>query len=279
MNKIQEFDLELFLRNIKVLAKDQGKKISEVEDAGAVSHGYLSRLENGTIKTVPSIMFVKKIADFFKISIDALISHEYERILNEETYFLIDFIKSLTDKTVDKSVQWELESFETDSIPVFYSSKHSEHPLFEEYVYKDSPKARYCSKFESGNSQHILSDSIISSQEFNRFVNVIRLKSDDKTYIYLANIVPLVNPDALLKFAMMRSKYEMYLIKNVEFKDGQAVNGEVTNLCNCSAEPADKSSIKEPLINLYNLAYKSTQNPAKPTLSEETKSILNKFLN
>ena len=102
---------------------------------------------------------------------------------------------------------------------------------------------------------------------------------NDKTYIYLANIVPIDNSDALLKFAMMRSKYEMYLIKNVEVEYGQAANGDVTNLCNCSADPADKSNIKEPLINLYNLAYMSTQNPAKPTLSEETKSILKKFMN
>lgn len=121
------FDKKRCMDNIYAIAKDKKIKIGDLEKEAGLSSGYLSKLNKEDNKAVPSIDTLLPIANALGVSLDFLVSVNYEELGENEIYFS-NFIDKLMVGTEKQKVVWEIESGS-------YLNTNSEgsgfvHPLF-----------------------------------------------------------------------------------------------------------------------------------------------------
>ena len=106
---VKEFDKEQFIRNIDALIKQKHLKIGEVEKAAGLSAGYLSRYRKSESDAAPSVEWVWKLAQFLDVSVDLLISGNFDGATDNIQY-LTKFIRELKQRTDDNEVEWSSHS-------------------------------------------------------------------------------------------------------------------------------------------------------------------------
>lgn len=94
--------------NIKALAKWYGFKIGDIEKESGVSLGYLSRISNDSQKeTSPIIDLLITASDKFKVSIDSLVSMDFNRIADSEKMRLQGFFQTLLYLSNRDRLDWK----------------------------------------------------------------------------------------------------------------------------------------------------------------------------
>ena len=125
-----ELDKNILFDNIAFLLKKQGKKVGELENAADVSAGYISRTKDGNGK--PGLDFVVKVADFFGVSMDALLKVRFSALTATEEY-IVRFLEKLTQDTEADCLDWKKET-ETDANICYHPDDMVmdtySHPLF-----------------------------------------------------------------------------------------------------------------------------------------------------
>lgn len=110
IREMPDRSLKCLGRNIKILMKQSGMKISDLEDKLGVSAGYLSRTLNEDSKKRISVDIVWKIALVFNVNIDDLINVDLGAP-TKEILTVKDFIKKLR-KDTDNGVTPILRAYE-----------------------------------------------------------------------------------------------------------------------------------------------------------------------
>lgn len=108
LNSIGNFDNSVLVSNITYLAKSNEIRLGELEKMLGISTGYISRTARENASKRLSIDVVWKIAKFFEVSIDDLISHDF-RIPSETADLLRKFIVKLSVQTMMDEIEWECE--------------------------------------------------------------------------------------------------------------------------------------------------------------------------
>lgn len=238
------FDKNVCLNNIYFLAKQKGIKIGELETECGASTGYLSRLkQNGN----PGIEFLVSAANRLHVSLDALVSHSYDKANPTEEY-LHDFIEKITLDSDSGNLPW---------------------------VYETSEQLETVEVDDHGDSCHPLYESVYTGNEwYAHFTSGFRPK--DKTVhpvhgCYHANIGNQ-NSIYLLKIAVedqaLGGEYEeteLYLYKPY---------GPAKPICHTTY--AQKGVLDEDLERLYNSAAEVCKHPQ---LFEDVKSAIDAYMN
>ena len=134
LNSIGNFDNSILVSNIAYLAKSNEIRFGELEKMLGISTGYISRTARENTSKKLSIDVVWKIAKFFKVSIDDLISHNF-RVPSETADLLRKFIAKLSAQTMMNEIEWECEGG---------------------YMYENSPILTHLSLFSEENDGTIV---------------------------------------------------------------------------------------------------------------------------
>lgn len=140
------FDKKQCISNIYFLAKDQGKKIGDIEKQAGVSAGYISRINKDDNNTNPGIEFLSSVASELGVSIETLINYDLSELSPTQLYF-VNFIERLAWQTQCYQLKWNKETvYDLKSVGVD-ANGDPEHPLFSIPWREDEPI--YCSRFFS----------------------------------------------------------------------------------------------------------------------------------
>lgn len=103
------FDKTRCIATIYALAKEKGIKIGDLEEAGGVSKGYLSRINKEDSTSSPSIELLDSISRQLGVGIDFLVNYSTETLSPNEQ-FVMQFIDKLMRMTVAGKVEWLVET-------------------------------------------------------------------------------------------------------------------------------------------------------------------------
>ncbi len=157
------FNKNRCLENVYALAKQQGKKIGDIEDYANVSRGYLSRISKPEGAS-PAIETLVAISDCLNVTLDFLIGYQPDALSNSEKE-LYDFVDGLMLRTVSKDMEWHKDGI-VNLCRESHTQFSSDHPLVEvEQDCDDTYGGRwiylsqYCSRFDErveldGDSYH-----------------------------------------------------------------------------------------------------------------------------
>ena len=106
---MKEFDKQQFTKNIDSLIQQKHLKIGDVEKAAGLSAGYLSKYKKSDSDAAPSVEWVWKLAQYLDVSMDLLISGNFDGATNNIQY-LTKFIRELIQRTDDNVVEWSTHS-------------------------------------------------------------------------------------------------------------------------------------------------------------------------
>lgn len=176
-----ELDKNILFENVAFLLKKQGKKVGELENVAGVSAGYISRTKDGNGK--PGLDFVVKVADFFGVSMDALLKVRFSALTATEEY-IVCFLEKLTQDTEADCMDWKKET-ETDANVSYNFDLHMYfHPLFQVIDGGGDPEVEFNSH-SYGDKTYInisynvsISDSVsvylvfVTDREIKDFMNI-----------------------------------------------------------------------------------------------------------
>lgn len=103
-------DKKRIVDNISFFAKEQNRKVGEIEEAIGVSQGYLSKLSKPSSKQMPSLETVCRLADLFGVSVNDLIFTDFP-IFTKGDRQVHDFLETLIKQTADEETVWELVDY------------------------------------------------------------------------------------------------------------------------------------------------------------------------
>lgn len=103
------FDKKRCIETIYALAKQKNIRIGDLEEAGGVSKGYLSRINKEDSTSSPSIELLDSIARQLGVGIDFLVNYSTETLSPNEQ-FVMQFIDKLMRMTVAGKVEWLVET-------------------------------------------------------------------------------------------------------------------------------------------------------------------------
>lgn len=215
-----EFEKSKLMANINDLIKERGRKIGELEDAVGVSRGYLSRMSKAENESMPGVDLIYRLADELQVSIDMLISGNFDRS-NDNLLYMVKFLNQLKTDTDLHELTWSVENvMEHDgdhTNPLFeFSSfvRAEDNEVVETYKY-NSPFMPDASIGINGNSYYTW------SEEFGD--------------MYLMNLVMANGTNNFVKFfelvAFSASDGEMIPICSTLMDRG--LNGTMLDLFNC----------------------------------------------
>ena len=175
------FSNTIIVNNINFLLKKKGNKIGELEANCGVSAGYLSKLSKDP-SMKPSIEFLINVSDYYKVSIDFLVSTDISAISPSEAY-LYGFLNKLLSDTFQNKLYWQIETANDLNSLTADKNGNVDHPLFglETFYMKgetDYPEEITRTTF---NSNAYGFNTVIDGHCFN-------LKMKNSTYIYLMKI-------------------------------------------------------------------------------------------
>jgi transcriptional regulator with XRE-family HTH domain len=198
------FDKKRCIGNIYFLAKDQRKKIGDIEKQAGVSAGYISRLNKDENNTNPGIEFLAAMANELGVLLDDLINYDFEAITPTESY-IKKFAERLLNQTKYHEMVWhkELEhalnnmGLNEYGLPYhsLYTVENGEHCGEEGYPYLE---AKYNSLFLPGEKIVIAGDGYHTSMPGDAIVYLMKVRiesdmddmsfgSDDVYELYLVN--------------------------------------------------------------------------------------------
>lgn len=124
---IGEFDNSTLAANIAYLAKENGLRVGDLEEALGISAGYISRTIKENSKKKMSIDTVWKIAQLFNTDVNTLLqSHLWDRESN--TSLLEVFLDKLYFDTRDNYLTWEYDG----GLMIMLNDRYEEMGLLEE---------------------------------------------------------------------------------------------------------------------------------------------------
>ena len=103
-------DKKRIVDNISFFAKEQNRKVGEIEEAIGVSQGYLSKLSKPSSKQMPSLETVCRLADLFGVSVNDLIFTDFP-IFTKGDRQVHEFLETLIKQTADEETVWELVDY------------------------------------------------------------------------------------------------------------------------------------------------------------------------
>ncbi len=103
------FDKKRCIDNIYALAKQKNIKIGDLEEAGGVSKGYLSRINKEDSTSSPSIELLDSISRQFGVGIDFLVNYSQDKLSPNEQ-FVYKFIDKLMCMTTAGKLEWLVET-------------------------------------------------------------------------------------------------------------------------------------------------------------------------
>lgn len=105
-----KFDSNILQKNISFLVKKNGLKMSELEDALELSSGYISRTLNEGSNKRMSLDLAWKIAQLLNSDLNTMITVDLQgkKELHGNNALVVDFIKKLTQKTLNAEIVWEV---------------------------------------------------------------------------------------------------------------------------------------------------------------------------
>lgn len=163
IREMPDRSLKCLGRNIKILMKQSGMKISDLENKLGVSAGYLSRTLNEDSKKRISVDVVWKIALVFNVNIDDLINVDLGAP-TKEILTVKDFIKKLREDTDNGVIRWKN-----------YGRKPTEKTelLFESSTWKDDAMVSYSPReYESETAGFALCGDIFGCYLNSKFLMV-----------------------------------------------------------------------------------------------------------
>ena len=101
-----KFDKNRLMYNINCLIRDKGIKVGTFENEIGVSTGYLSRISKADNESVPGIDLIYKIAQKLEVSVDSLITGDFDKA-NDNVLYITKFISALTQDTDSQDIEWE----------------------------------------------------------------------------------------------------------------------------------------------------------------------------
>ena len=109
LERLGEFSNSVLIKNITYLAKSNGIKFGELEEAIGLSAGYISRTAKEDSKKKMSIDVVWKIAKLFETDIKALIETDLS-VAGYSTEMLEKFVVKLQRQTAGRIIAWKRDS-------------------------------------------------------------------------------------------------------------------------------------------------------------------------
>ena len=233
------FDKKKCLANIYFLAKEKNIKIGDLETKANVSAGYLSRINKDDNETNPGIELLLTAAEELGVSLDALLTYEFEKQTPTEIY-LLKFIEKMTKDTLSGEYPWEKES-KANFAELDNHNDYVQHPLFLGYDPYDerSSNIHYNSHFVSNGEASVCGDCFNADMP-------------DGTKIYLMRIERKTS-NAL--------GYELYLVSG----------SIITPLCTDTMP----GGFSEALTNLYAAAVESCKHVK---LDNRVRGIIDAFM-
>lgn len=145
---MSSFDRKICISNIYALAKEKGIRLGDLEKAGGVSVGYLSRLNKEDSTANPSIEFLVSVADQLEVPLEILISQPYGEYTPTES-LLFSFLSKLSVQTVRDELVWQREPLSSYD-DVFFDQGQCSHPLFDFDLALSEPEIEFISLFQPG---------------------------------------------------------------------------------------------------------------------------------
>lgn len=103
------FDKKRCIDTIYALAKKKNIKIGDLEEAGGVSKGYLSRINKEDSTSSPSIELLDSISRKLGVGIDFLVNYAHDTLTPNEQ-LVYQFIDKLMRMTVAGKLEWLVET-------------------------------------------------------------------------------------------------------------------------------------------------------------------------
>lgn len=178
----QVFNRNRFLRNLFYAMKKLDMKVGELEAKAGVSSGYIARLGKST--ATPSVEVVMKIATALNMSVDTILKRDILQV-NEQEQYLISFINRLNEQTLNRELEWCLQTIES----LRYVDKDKDgnitHPLFSEIEVEE---------YEEETGYPITLDRVVFiSDAYGRYTGIngdgFKVSIDDNVDLYLMNVV------------------------------------------------------------------------------------------
>jgi transcriptional regulator with XRE-family HTH domain len=138
------FDKKRCISNIYFLAKEQGKKIGDIEKQAGMSAGYISRINKDDNNTNPGVEFLTSVASELGVSLDALINYDFEALSPTQAY-LVNFLEELIVRTQSRELKWRRESLQELNSVSLDEDGEPTHPLYSLAWRAEEPE--YCSRF------------------------------------------------------------------------------------------------------------------------------------
>ncbi len=123
-----EYEKNRFINNVYALTAKQGLKIGELESHCGVSIGYFARLRQGRKETAPGADFLLAVAGQLSVSVDALLTFDFEAS-SESEQLLLNYMEKLIQKTRDGSMLWQEDPIAYPEATVIRADGTALHPL------------------------------------------------------------------------------------------------------------------------------------------------------
>ena len=125
-NTRRTFNSQVFSKNLEVLLKRTGMKISDLEMMLNVSAGYISRAIGQDSKKRLSIDIAWEIADLFQINLDNLLNRDITTP-TKDIKQVVSFIDKLIKDTDESTIHWEKQrKVSSESLWMFFSGSDSD---------------------------------------------------------------------------------------------------------------------------------------------------------
>lgn len=240
-----KYDPDILLKNINYLVDERGMKMGEFEAAMDVSAGYISRTfkkENAN----PGIDFVAKVANFFTVRVDDILSKDFSDMSANEKK-ISSFLTRLIDDTWRAELNWQYETPKELNERVWFTEDEEgcSHPMF-----------THISKYQAGitlNRAVFISHSYENDTIIND--NCYKLSMDNQAVLYIMNISKddASDEQAVEMWMVLRDETRQFLC------DDRARNG-----------------VGQKLIELYAVIKRAENCPKS---SDEVDNIIDSFMN
>lgn len=271
------FNKTILLNNISFLLKKKSMKIGELENAIGVSKGYISRMNKKSQGVATGIDIIYEIARVLDVSVDALISVDYQKINDNEAY-LLKLFSVFNLKTENRELVWK----KTDSEKIYnmlsgiapniypmletYPGDKNEHDLdmvINDYNYIS--RKIYVSPF--------LGKQACLDNQGLKIGPWFWVEMDEQNTIYFTNIFAEIDPEEKKK------AYEIY-IESTYKREGIDENGQIQpytvskTIPLCCSEKVDLS-VADAMNSLYQTIIRHQNDVYIPT---ELKKAFDNFM-
>lgn len=199
------YDKKILFENIRLLAKEKGIKLGDIERNSGNTVGYMSRLDKENNMSPPNFDFVITASHMLDVSVEKLIGGKLEE-LDENEELLLKFIKKIKNQTDHRNIYWNKETEKLMNGGEPFSPQNA-HPLHRgtEGTYIDSDLglvsgmvSYYSSKFVENGVATVLDASYNADlRELGGTVYIVPVKYDAGNCYYELYIVNGNRADAL----------------------------------------------------------------------------------